>query len=87
MDTLLGVVSANVIRVRVLVKQKQSGKRMKVSTLKKASDANLIRLAKYLNLRIDGMGKGQIARLIKWRISLHREDNLMHWLGRKKYRD
>lgn len=31
MDTLLGVVSANVIRVRVLAKQKQSGKRKKRS--------------------------------------------------------
>jgi hypothetical protein len=78
-------VYVNAIRVKAQGKQKQNEKQMKVSTLKKVSLDNLLRLAKYLGLHIrDGMSKGQIARLIKWRTSLHRDDNLVYWLNRNK---
>lgn len=43
------------------------------SVYKKASIANVKRLAKWLRLRIADMSEGQIRRLVRWRISSHRK--------------
>lgn len=40
-----------------------------ISELKKAKPENVIRLAKWLKLDIDGMSISQIIRLIRWRIT------------------
>lgn len=40
---------------------------MKLSTLKKAKPEDVLRLAKWLRLRINGMSYNQILKLIKWR--------------------
>ena len=45
---------------------------MKRSTLKKAKPEDVIRLAKWLKLRIDGMSHRQVIKLIYWLIT--RED-------------
>lgn len=37
--------------------------------LRKAKPENVIRLAKWLQLYIDGMSLGQIIRLIRWRVT------------------
>lgn len=43
------------------------------SVYKKASIANVKRLAKWLRLRIVDMSEGQIRRLVRWRVSSHRK--------------
>jgi hypothetical protein len=45
---------------------------MKRSTLKKAKPDDVIRLAKWLKLRIDGMSINQIIALIVWRFHKNR---------------
>lgn len=40
---------------------------MKLSTLRKAKPEDVLRLAKWLRLRINGMSYNQILKLIKWR--------------------
>jgi len=42
---------------------------MTIQTLREATEENLKRLAKYLDMNIDGYSKWQIARLIRWRIT------------------
>ena len=42
---------------------------MKLSTLKKANPENILRLAKWLRLHVDGMSYNQIVKLVKWRIT------------------
>ena len=39
-----------------------------INNLKKAKPENVIRLARFLKLRIQGMSIGQIIRLVHWRI-------------------
>lgn len=46
-----------------------NGSNITAGKLKKAKPENLIRLAKALKLRIEGMRHGQIARLVRWRIT------------------
>ena len=47
--------------------------RFSVQVLKRAKEKDLIRLAVFLRLHnVEGMSKGQLARLIRWRIT--RED-------------
>ena len=47
------------------------GYEIPLCTLKKASHENLLRLAKYLNLKygLSDMSKRQLARLIRWRMT------------------
>ena len=42
---------------------------MKKSTLRKAKPEDVVRLAKYLKLRIDGMSHRQIISLVCWLLS------------------
>lgn len=42
---------------------------LSVGRLKKAKRENVIRLAKALNLKVEGMSHGQIARLVHWRVT------------------
>ena len=46
-----------------------NGSNITAGKLKKAKHENLIRLANALSLRIEGMRHGQIARLVRWRIT------------------
>lgn len=41
---------------------------IKIANLKKAKPENVIRLAKFLKLNIDGMSMRQIIKLVYWRI-------------------
>jgi hypothetical protein len=42
---------------------------MKRSTLRQAKPENVLRLAKWLHLQIDGMSHRQIIHLVRWRIT------------------
>jgi hypothetical protein len=42
---------------------------MKKSTLRKSKPENVIRLANWLRLHIDGMSHRQIIKLVHWRLS------------------
>lgn len=44
------------------------GMMIKIANLKKAKPENVIRLAKFLKLNIDGMSMRQIIKLVYWRI-------------------
>lgn len=46
---------------------------MKKSTIKKAKPENIIRLARWLRLRIDGMSIRQIINLVAWRLHKNRQ--------------
>lgn len=46
---------------------------MKRSTLKKSKPENVIRFAKWLKLRIDGMSIKQVITLIVWRLHKNRK--------------
>lgn len=46
---------------------------MKTATLKKAKPENVVRLAKWLKLDIDGMSHRHIVKLVKWRITRHKK--------------
>jgi hypothetical protein len=42
---------------------------LSVGRLKKAKPENLLRLARFLSLRTDGMSHRQVAKLVRWRIT------------------
>lgn len=46
---------------------------IKSHSLKKTSHVNLLRLAKYIGLKyaLEDMSHGQLARLVKWRLTRH----------------
>ena len=45
---------------------------MTKGTLKRAQPDALLRLARYLNLKVDGMSHAQIAGLVRWLLSRRR---------------
>lgn len=55
--------------------------KLTVGKLKKAKPENLLRLARSLNLKTEGMSHGQVARLVRWRITrpVHRFDYENLW--------
>jgi hypothetical protein len=46
---------------------------MKKSELKKAKPENVIRLAQYLKLHIEGMSTNQVIKLVYWRLHKNRQ--------------